>query len=89
LILSDFVEACIEESTLLDEAGEPIFDGRCHCLAQLSAHRLHALSQTNQGQVTLPLFVLDVNHKLGMRSCLSEEGEGDRLVGLLYEVHIT
>jgi len=49
-------------------------------------HRLHALSQTNQGQVTLPSFVLDINRRLGMRSCLGEEGEGDRLVGLLVEV---
>ncbi len=25
LVLSDFVEACIEENTLLNEAGEPIY----------------------------------------------------------------
>jgi len=52
LVLSDFIEACIEENTLLNEAGELIFCCLCYYLAQFPHLRLHALSQTTVGRIT-------------------------------------
>jgi DNA ligase 4 len=52
LVLSDFIEACIEENTLLNEVGELNFRCFCYHLAQFPHSRLHALSQTIVGRIT-------------------------------------
>ena len=59
LVLSDFVEACIEENTLLNEAGELTFQCFCRHLTQVIELRLHALIITTPVQMTRL-----VSHKL-------------------------